>query len=163
QVFTYDVARNTLPQPAARSLHVERRIDGRTVRSPEEGIALASEAQGRPATMLKWPDVLKLAKDGNPPPDRKVVKSETEWRNQLSPEQYRVTRQAGTELAFSSDMCAAFEPGIYSCVCCDTVLFDASNKFESGTGWPSFTQPIAANVIAYHADGTFGMRRVETV
>ena len=124
---------------------------------------MAGEAQGRPAVLLKWPDVLKLAKDGNPPPDRKIVKSEAEWRSQLSPEQYRITRQAGTERAFSSEMCSLFEPGIYSCVCCDTVLFDATSKFESGTGWPSFTQPIASNVIAYHVDGGFGMRRVETV
>jgi methionine-R-sulfoxide reductase len=124
---------------------------------------MASEAQRRPAPMLKWPDVLKLAKDGSPPPDHRVVKSEAEWRSQLSPEQYRVTRQAGTERAFSSEMCSLFEPGIYSCVCCDTILFDATTKFESGTGWPSFTQPVAPNVIAYHIDDAFGMRRVETV
>ena len=124
---------------------------------------MASETQGRPAATLKWPDVLKLAKDGSPPADHKVAKTDAEWRSQLTPEQYRVTRQAGTERAFSSEMCSLFEPGIYSCLCCDTVLFDATNKFESGTGWPSFTQPIAPNVIAYHVDDTFGMRRVETV
>jgi len=86
--------------------------------------------------MLKWPDVLNLAKTGNPAPDRKLVKSEAEWRAQLSPEEYHVTRQAGTERAFSSQMCGLFEPGIYSCLCCDTVLFDASEKFES-PGLPS--------------------------
>jgi methionine-R-sulfoxide reductase len=59
-------------------------------------------------------------------------------------------------------MCSLFEPGIYSCLCCDTVLFDASVKFESGTGWPSFTQPIAANVIAYNFDGPSFLERVET-
>ena len=98
--------------------------------------------------MLKWPDVLKIAKDGNPAPARKVVKTEAEWRQQLTDEQYRVTRQAGTERAFSSGMCSLFEPGLYSCVCCDTLLFDSNEKFESHTGWPSFTQPIGANVIA---------------
>ncbi len=113
--------------------------------------------------MLKWPDVLKLARDGNPAPARKVVRSDAEWRSQLTPEQYRVTRQAGTEPAFSSEMCSRFEPGIYACVCCGAVLFDASNKFESGTGWPSFTQPVAPDVIAYHVDDAFGMRRVETI
>ena len=113
--------------------------------------------------MLKWNDVLAYAKNGNPAPDRKVTKSETEWRAQLTPEQYQVTRQAGTERAFSSEMCSLFEPGIYSCVCCDTLLFDASEKFESGTGWPSFTQPIKENAIAYHADHSYGMVRVETV
>jgi hypothetical protein len=98
--------------------------------------------------MLKWPDVLNLAKGGNPAPDRKTVKTDAEWREQLSDEEYHVTRQAGTERAFSSEMCSLFEPGIYSCLCCETVLFDSAEKFESGTGWPSFTQPIKENVIA---------------
>ena len=113
--------------------------------------------------MLKWPDVLTLARNGNPAPARKVVKTDAEWRRQLSPEEYHVTRQAGTERPFSSEMCSLFEPGIYSCVCCGTVLFDASNKFESGTGWPSFTEPVKPNVIAYHSDRSYGMLRVETV
>ncbi|MGD1073535.1 MAG: peptide-methionine (R)-S-oxide reductase MsrB [Bryobacteraceae bacterium] len=113
--------------------------------------------------MLKWNDVMEFAKKGNPAPDRKVVKTEAEWRSQLSPAEYRVTREAGTERAFSSPMCNLFEPGIYSCVCCDTVLFDATEKFDSGTGWPSFTQPVKENAIAYHLDGGFGMTRVETV
>ena len=112
--------------------------------------------------ILHWPEILKLAKNGNPAPDRRVEKSDAEWRRQLSSEQYHVTRQAGTERAFSSEMCSLFEPGIYSCLCCDTVLFDASVKFESGTGWPSFTQPIAANVIAYNFDGPSFLERVET-
>jgi methionine-R-sulfoxide reductase len=113
--------------------------------------------------MLKWPDVLKLAKDGNPAPDHKVVKTDAEWRQQLSEEEYRVTRRAGTERAFSSDMCSLFEAGIYSCVCCATILFDATEKYESGTGWPSFTQPIKENVIAYHFDGPAFLKRIETV
>jgi len=79
--------------------------------------------------MLTWPDILNLAKNGNPAPDRKVVKTDAEWREQLSDEEYHVTRQAGTERAFSSEMCSLFEPGIYSCLCCETVLFDASEKF----------------------------------
>lgn len=113
--------------------------------------------------MLKWTDVRKVAKDGNPAPDRKVTKTDAEWRKQLSPEQYQVTRRAGTEAPFSSEMCSLFTPGIYSCVCCDTVLFDASQKFESGTGWPSFTQPVAANVVAYHEDASHGMVRIEAL
>lgn len=114
-------------------------------------------------TILKWPDMLRFAKEGNPAPDRKVVKTDAEWRAQLSAEQYRVTRQAGTERAFSSQMCGLFEAGIYACLCCGTVLFDASEKFESGTGWPSFTQPVAANAIACHFDGPAFLGRVETV
>lgn len=113
--------------------------------------------------ILKWTDVLRLSKNGNPAPGRKVVKSAGEWRRQLSPEQYRVTREAATERPFSSAMCSIFEPGIYGCVCCDTLLFDATTKFESGTGWPSFTQPIQPDAIAYHFDDAFGMRRVETL
>jgi len=113
--------------------------------------------------MLKWNDVINFASNGNPEPDQKVVKTEEEWRAQLSEEEYRITRQAGTERAFSSEMCGLFEPGKYKCVCCDTLLFDASEKFESGTGWPSFTQPIKENAVAYNQDNKFGMRRIETV
>jgi methionine-R-sulfoxide reductase len=114
-------------------------------------------------TMLKWPDVLNLSRNGNPPPDRRVVKTESEWRRQLTPEQYRITRQSGTERAFSSEMCNVFEPGIYACLCCETVLFDATTKFDSGTGWPSFTQPVKPDVIAYKLDDAHGMERVETI
>ncbi len=112
--------------------------------------------------MLNWNDVLNFAKAGNLTPDHRVEKTDAEWRKQLSDQEYRVTRQAGTERAFSSPMCSLFEPGIYACVCCGTVLFDASEKFESGTGWPSFTQPVKPEVIAYHLDTSYGTR-VETV
>lgn len=113
--------------------------------------------------MLKWNDVVKLAKEGNLPPDKRVEKTTYEWREMLSEEQYRVTRTAGTERPFSSEMCTKFEPGIYACICCNTLLFDASQKFDSGTGWPSFAQPIKENAIAYNADTSHGMVRVETV
>jgi methionine-R-sulfoxide reductase len=112
--------------------------------------------------MLDWSNVLKLADQGNLKPDRVVTKSDAQWRDQLSPEQYRVTRQHGTERAFSSQLCSLFEPGQYACVCCDSLLFNATEKFESGTGWPSFTQPITANAVAYYADNSHGMQRVET-
>jgi methionine-R-sulfoxide reductase len=112
--------------------------------------------------MLTWRDITEILDRGNPKPDRVVEKSDAEWRSQLTPEQYRVTRQQGTERAFSSDMCSLFEPGLYACVGCDSLLFDAREKFESGTGWPSFTQPFKENAIAYHADNAYGMRRVET-
>ena len=113
--------------------------------------------------MLNWKDVLVFADEGNPAPDRRVEKTEDEWKAQLTEEQFYVTRQHGTERAFSSDMCSLFEPGKYSCICCDTLLFDANEKFESGTGWPSFTQPLKENVISYHVDRSFGMTRVETL
>ena len=113
--------------------------------------------------MLTWKDVIKFVREGNPKPDRIVERSEEEWKSMLTTEQYHVTRKKGTERAFSSDMCSLFEPGLYACVCCNTLLFDASTKFESRTGWPSFTQPIKENAIAYLADYTYGMQRVETV
>ena len=113
--------------------------------------------------MLNWKNVLDYARNGSPAPDRKVQKSDAQWREQLTPDAYAVTRQTGTERPFSSEMCSLFKPGIYQCVCCETVLFDASGKFESGTGWPSFTQPVADNVIAYHVDDSHGMTRVEAV
>lgn len=113
--------------------------------------------------MLKWPDVLNFAKNGNPEPDCRIEKSEEKWRKELTDEQFAITRQKGTERPFSNDVCSRFDPGIYACVCCDTLLFDASEKFESGTGWPSFTQPIKENVVAYYGDYTHGMVRVEIV
>ena len=111
--------------------------------------------------MLQWNDVLNYARNGNPEPDRKVQKTDDEWRQVLSPEAFAVTRQTGTERAFSSEMCSLFKPGTYKCACCETVLFDAEGKFESGTGWPSFNQPVVVNVIAYRIDESHGMTRVE--
>lgn len=113
--------------------------------------------------MLNWNNVLRLADQGNPEPGHRVMKSEAEWRAQLTPEEYHVTREKGTERAFSSEMCHLFEPGRYACVCCDTLLFDAREKFDSGTGWPSFTQPIGEDAIAYHSDRSYGMRRIEAI
>ena len=113
--------------------------------------------------MLKWNDVIRFASEGNPEPDKTVIKTDQEWGNQLTPEQFHVTRKAGTERAFSSELCSKFEPGEYTCVCCGTMLFDSDQKFESGTGWPSFTQPVKDNVIAYKVDNSLGRTRVETV
>ncbi len=113
--------------------------------------------------MLNWNDILNFARKGNPTPDKRVEKTDDEWRAQLNDEQYYVTRQHGTERPFSSDVCSLFEPGQYQCVCCDTLLFDANEKFESGTGWPSFTQPAQENAIAYHEDNSHLMSRIETI
>jgi peptide methionine sulfoxide reductase msrA/msrB len=113
--------------------------------------------------MLRWLDVIKFATNGNPTPDRRLEKTEEEWKALLTDEQFRITRLKGTERAFSSDLCSYFEPGRYACVCCGTELFDADTKFESGTGWPSFTQPIKDNAVAYHKDGSFGMVRIEAL
>ncbi len=113
--------------------------------------------------MLKWTDVVTLSKNGNLEPDRRVEKTDAEWQALLTPEQFAITRQKGTERPFSSEVCSRFEPGIYACVCCNTLLFDANEKFESGSGWPSFTQPIKENAVAYLGDFSHGMVRVEIV
>ncbi len=113
--------------------------------------------------MLDWSQVLTLARGTNPPPPRRVEKTDAEWRAQLSPDQYQVTRRKGTERPFSSELCGLFEPGLYACVCCGTELFDATVKFESGTGWPSFTEPVADAVVAYAGDSSHGMQRVEAL
>lgn len=112
--------------------------------------------------MLTWDDVVRITSNGNPTPDRRVEKTPEEWRTILTPGQYAITREKGTERAFSSGMCSLFEPGQYECVCCGTTLFDSATKFESGSGWPSFDQPVAENAIAYHGDTSHGMSRVET-
>lgn len=114
-------------------------------------------------SILTWKDVMHFATKGNPEPDRRVVKSEAEWREQLSPAQFRITRAKGTEAPHSGAYCTSHEPGCYGCICCETPLFDSGLKFESGTGWPSFTQPIAYNVIKYEKDTSFGMVRVEVL
>lgn len=79
-------------------------------------------------TMLKWLDVIKYANHGNPVPDKKVVKTNEEWKNILTEEQYYITRKKGTERAHSSDLCTFFEPGQYNCICCDTPLFDSGKN-----------------------------------
>ena len=81
----------------------------------------------------------------------------------LSEEVYRVTRQHGTEHAFSSDMCTKFESGRYQCACCGSLLFDGEEKFDSGTGWPSFTAPASPEAIAYRIDHGYGMTRIEAI
>lgn len=111
--------------------------------------------------MLTWQEIEKFVTHGNPPAHRRIVKTGQQWRAVLSPEVFEVTRQAGTERPFSSPMCTHFEPGIYACACCDTRLFDATKKFDSGTGWPSFTQPIEENAVAYFNDDSLSRMRVE--
>jgi peptide-methionine (R)-S-oxide reductase len=89
----------------------------------------------------------------------KVIKSDAEWRAQLSPLAYRVARQEGTEVAFSGEYASNHTDGIYRCICCDTALYDSKTKFESGTGWPSFWQPISSRNVAKSSDSSFGMQR----
>lgn len=113
--------------------------------------------------MLTWIDVIKFANNGAPAPDRRVEKTEEEWRAELTPDQFQIARLKGTERAGSGAFCERHEPGLYGCVCCGTPLFDSRVKFESGTGWPSFAQPVQENAIKYHKDSSFGMTRVEVM
>jgi peptide methionine sulfoxide reductase msrA/msrB len=113
--------------------------------------------------MLNWLDVIKFARKGNPKPSRRVEKTDEEWKAQLTPEQYRVTRTKGTERAHTGEFCTTFEPALYGCACCNNWLFDSREKFESGTGWPSFTQPVTENGVKYEEDTSYGMRRVEVM
>lgn len=112
--------------------------------------------------IITWYIILKLATDGNPEPPTRVEKTDDEWQKILTEEEYYITRKHGTERPGSGALCSAFDPGIYACKCCKTLLFDATTKFESGTGWPSFTQPIAENVIKYILDNSLSRERVET-
>jgi peptide-methionine (R)-S-oxide reductase len=91
----------------------------------------------------------------------KIEKSEAEWRRQLTPEQYHVTREHGTERAFTGPYWNEKRAGLYSCVCCGAPLFSAATKFDSGTGWPSFTSPVAPDAVSEHADRSWLMRRTE--
>jgi peptide-methionine (R)-S-oxide reductase len=91
----------------------------------------------------------------------KVVKTDEEWRKELSPDQYRVLRQSGTERAFTGAYWDNHEQGIYHCAACGLELFDSDTKFESGTGWPSFFAPISETNVIDETDNTHGMVRTE--
>jgi peptide-methionine (R)-S-oxide reductase len=93
----------------------------------------------------------------------KIVKTDEEWKKQLTPQQYEVTRRHGTERAFSGKYHAVKEPGTYECVCCGQPLFSSETKFDSGTGWPSFWQPIASNAVTEKNDTSWFMRRTEVL
>jgi len=93
----------------------------------------------------------------------KVTKTEAEWKAQLSPEQYKVTRQHGTERAFSGKFWDTKDAGMYTCVCCGQPLFKSDSKFDSGTGWPSFFEPVAKDAVAEKDDSSWFMTRTEVL
>ncbi|MBT0653629.1 peptide-methionine (R)-S-oxide reductase MsrB [Geobacter luticola] len=93
----------------------------------------------------------------------KVVKSDAEWRKQLTPEQFKVARKGGTEPAYKNEYWNNHAEGIYRCICCDLDLFSSQAKYESGTGWPSFWQPVAPDNIRTVEDRSFFMRRTEVI
>ena len=93
----------------------------------------------------------------------KIKKTETEWRKQLTREQYQVTREKGTERAFTGEYWNNHDKGIYKCICCGQDLFSSGTKFESGTGWPSFYEPIARDKVETETDQSYGMVRTEVM
>jgi peptide-methionine (R)-S-oxide reductase len=93
----------------------------------------------------------------------KIVKPDSEWQKELTPEEFAVTRKKGTERAFSGRYWNHHEPGVYRCACCGTALFRSDEKFDSGTGWPSFWAPAAQENVATEADNSLFMRRVEVL
>ena len=93
----------------------------------------------------------------------KVRKTEAEWQRKLTPEQYHVLREKGTERAFTGEYAHTKDKGIYRCAACGQELFSSDTKFESGSGWPSFYQPAAPDRVESHEDSSYGMRRVEVV
>ena len=95
--------------------------------------------------------------------DKRLLKTPQQWREQLTPEQYRITREHGTERAFTGCYWDHHEKGLYRCVCCDAPLFSSGTKFESGSGWPSYWQPIDEKVVATRRDISWGMIRTEAL
>jgi peptide-methionine (R)-S-oxide reductase len=93
----------------------------------------------------------------------KLVKSEQEWKNQLTPQQYHVCREKGTERAFTGEYWNCHDQGMYRCACCGAALFDSETKFDSGTGWPSFWQPARSENVVNQEDNSHFMRRVEVL
>ena len=98
-----------------------------------------------------------MAEDTKP----KVQKSDAQWRAQLTPEQYRVTREHGTERPFTGPYWDQFQTGLYRCVCCDSPLFYSDTKFDAGCGWPSYFEPVSQEAIAAYRDTSHGMTRTE--
>jgi peptide-methionine (R)-S-oxide reductase len=91
----------------------------------------------------------------------KFERSEAEWRERLTPEQYHILREKGTERAFTGKLVNNHADGVYRCAACNASLFKSGTKFESGSGWPSFFEPISADAVALHEDSSHGMRRIE--
>src|SRR4026209_2891354 len=126
--------------------------------------AYAQSPKGKAMTTTNTVNVRVFDEKGQllpPAPQAKVVKSDAEWRKQLTAEQYQIARGKGTERPFCGVFYDHKKPGIYNCICCGLPLFSADSKFDSGTGWPSFFKPIAPENVVNNADHSHGMTRVE--
>lgn len=146
---------------------LEYKNSGGTAKTTSQIERLLREAttEGKMASSDKQPSaafILAAVKKGDKM-SNKVEKSEEEWRTQLTPEQYEVAREHGTERAFTGEYWDNHEEGTYRCVCCDQPLFSSDTKFESGTGWPSFYAPMDKDNVDLKTDSSYGMRRVEVL
>lgn len=126
-------------------------------------ITVASSAAGNNSNALQSSKADHSAKPKGRKMVDKVIKTDEEWRKQLTPQQYEVARGHGTERAFTGEYWDNHEKGIYVCVCCGQELFDSKTKFESGTGWPSFYAPVTEDNVVSHKDTSYGMVRVEVL
>lgn len=127
------------------------------------GREAATARKSNDASPMQTSSVAVSDTDEVAPPGGKIVKSDEEWRKQLTDEQYNVTREKGTERAFTGKYHDHHATGIYTCVCCDLELFSSETKFESGTGWPSYWQPISKANVKVATDNSHGMVRDEVV
>lgn len=124
----------------------------------------STSAEAAPARAPKMVTIIGFKDDGTRTTKEtvaRVVKTDDEWRKQLSPAAFEVARRAATERAFSGALLNVHAKGVFRCICCDNALFDSSTKFESGTGWPSFYQPIAKENVVESVDMSLGMTRTE--
>lgn len=133
-------------------------------------VALAASTGDKPASAPKPAQVAGAPKTPSAAPvthapssSEKVVKTEEQWRQQLTPEQFNILREKGTERAFTGKYWNNHEAGTYRCAACGQPLFSSDTKFESGTGWPSFWQPLSSGAVELHEDNSFGMTRIEVV
>ena len=128
------------------------------------GTACSSDARGAGKVgMVRLVDFSDSGKRIGIVTTEKVIKSDDEWKRQLTPEQFAVARKKGTEMAFTGKYYKLHDPGIYRCVCCGNALFNSDTKFESGTGWPSFWAPIAKENVTEETDTSLGMMRTEAL
>jgi methionine-R-sulfoxide reductase len=128
------------------------------------GILFAGMAQAQETSSSSTVKVRLIGPNGSltePIAVPKVIKSDAEWRKQLTPEQYAIARAQGTEPAFCGTLLDNHREGIYHCVCCGLPLFSSDSKFNSGTGWPSFFQPVAKENVITRTDNSYGMQRTE--
>lgn len=125
-------------------------------------VAGAAVAAGAVALATRWAAPPVPEREGRPVGD-KVVKTDAEWRAELPPDTYRVARQGGTERAFTGKYADCHDDGVYQCACCGQPLFDAAAKFDSGTGWPSYWQPVTEDSVSTKTDRSHFMTRTEVL